>query len=84
MAVLGQWQYFPKTHIAAISLIVLIVIFAVGEHSDSKQKLEVKTLVLNSASLDNQAERIEITRWQQTELKPGDNLSRVFTRHSLS
>jgi murein DD-endopeptidase MepM/ murein hydrolase activator NlpD len=84
MAVLGQWQYFPKTHIAAISLIVLIVIFAVGEHSDSKQKLEVKTLVLNSASFDNQAERIEITRWQQTKLKPGDNLSRVFTRHSLS
>jgi murein DD-endopeptidase MepM/ murein hydrolase activator NlpD len=84
MAVLRQWQYFPKTHIAAISLIILIVIFAAGEHSDSKQKLEVETLVVNSQSLDNQAELVEVENWQQTELKPGDNLSRVFTRYSLS
>jgi murein DD-endopeptidase MepM/ murein hydrolase activator NlpD len=84
MAVLGQWRYFPKPHIAAISLIVLIVIFAAGEHSDSKQKREIQTLIVNSEESEDTAQLEEIERWQQTELKPGDNLSSVFTRFSLS
>lgn len=82
MAVLGQWQYFPKTHIAAISLITIIVLFAIGKSSDTQQKREIQTLVINSEAVDHSAEEIEI--WQQTELKPGDNLSRIFTRYSLS
>lgn len=82
MAVLGQWRYFPKTHIAAISLIIFIVIFAVGKNSSIQQKREVQTLVINSEALDTYIE--EVDTWQQTELKPGDNLSRVFTRYSLS
>lgn len=85
MAVLGQWQYFPKTHIAAISLIILIVIFAVGKGSNSTQKREVQTLVINSEEPIEEAQSINLAEsWQQTELKPGDNLSRVFTRFSLS
>jgi murein DD-endopeptidase MepM/ murein hydrolase activator NlpD len=86
MAVLGQWQYFPKTHIAAISLIVFSVIFAAGEHSDSKQKREIQTLVVSSEETEEEeTTQLEvIERWQQTELKPGDNLSRVFTNFSLS
>mgnify|MGYP000720856236 CR=1 FL=1 len=84
MAVLGQWQYFPKTHIAALSLIVLIVIFAAGEHSNSKQKREVQTLIVNSEANKNDYKQEEAESWQQTELKAGDNLSRIFTRHSLS
>jgi murein DD-endopeptidase MepM/ murein hydrolase activator NlpD len=84
MAVLGQWQYFPKTHIAAISLIVFSVIFAAGEHSDSKQKREIKTLVVSSEEAAETVKLEAVERWQQTELKPGDNLSRVFTRFSLS
>ncbi len=84
MAVLGQWQYFPKTHIAALSLIVLIVIFAVGEHSDSKQKREIQTLTVNGESHEEADIQEEVEYWQQTELKSGDNLSRVFTRNSLS
>ncbi len=82
MAVLGQWQYFPKTHIAAISLITIIVLFAIGNSSDTQQKREIQTLVINSEAVDHSAEEIEI--WQQTELKSGDNLSRIFTRYSLS
>ena len=82
MAVLGQWRYFPKTHIAAISLITIIVLFAIGKSSDTQQKREIQTLVLNSEAVVNSVEAVET--WQQTELKSGDNLSRVFTRHSLS
>lgn len=82
MAVLGQWRYFPKTHIAAISFITIIVLFAIGKSSDTQQKREIQTLVLNSEAVVSSIEAVET--WQQTELKPGDNLSRVFTRHSLS
>jgi murein DD-endopeptidase MepM/ murein hydrolase activator NlpD len=82
MAVLGQWHYFPKVHIAAISLIIIIVIFAIGRNSNPQQKLEIQTLVVNSAALNIEPEEVE--SWQQTELKSGDNLSRVFTRYSLS
>ncbi len=84
MAVLGQWQYFPKTHIAALTLIVLSVIYAVGKNSDSQQKREVQTLIINSETVSNDTPVTIIDSWQQTELKPGDNLSRVFTRHALS
>ena len=82
MAVLGQWRYFPKTHIAAISLITIIVFFAIGKSSDTQQKREIQTLVLNSEAVVSSVAAVET--WQQTELKSGDNLSRVFTRHSLS
>ena len=82
MAVLGQWRYFPKTHIAAISLITIIVFFAIGKSSDTQQKHEIQTLVLNSEAVVSSVAAVET--WQQTELKSGDNLSRVFTRHSLS
>lgn len=82
MAVLGQWRYFPKTHIAAISLITIIVFFAIGKNSDTQQKREIQTLVLNSEAVVSSVAAVET--WQQTELKSGDNLSRVFTRHSLS
>jgi murein DD-endopeptidase MepM/ murein hydrolase activator NlpD len=82
MAVLGQWQYFPKAHIAAISLIIIIVIFAIGKNSSVQQKREIQMLVVNSAALDTELEEVE--SWQQTELKSGDNLSRIFTRYSLS
>jgi murein DD-endopeptidase MepM/ murein hydrolase activator NlpD len=82
MAVLGQWRYFPKTHIAAISLITIIVLFAIGKSSDTQQKREIQTLVLNSEAVVSSVKAVET--WQQTELKSGDNLSRVFTRHSLS
>ncbi|CCK74400.1 Peptidase, M23B family. By similarity [Oleispira antarctica RB-8] len=82
MAVLGQWRYFPKTHIAAISLLTIFVIFAIGKNTNVPQKREVQTLIVNSATLDTQLEEIEV--WEQTELKAGDNLSRVFTRYSLS
>ena len=81
MAVLGQWRYFPKAHIAAISLLTVIVVFAIGKNTHSPQKREVQTLIVNSAELSPQPEE-EV--WQQTELKAGDNLSRVFTRYSLS
>jgi murein DD-endopeptidase MepM/ murein hydrolase activator NlpD len=83
MAVLGQWRYFPKPHIAAISLIVLTVIFVAGEHTDSKQKREIQTLVVSS-EVEEMPQFEEVEHWQQTELKPGDNLSRIFTRFSLS
>lgn len=82
MAVLGQWRYFPKTHIAAISLITIIVFFAIGKSSDTQQKREIQTLILNSEAVVSSVAAVET--WQQTELKSGDNLSRVFTRHSLS
>lgn len=82
MAVLRQWQYFPKTHIIAITLIISSIIFAVNQHSDSQQKREIQTLVVNSQTTEPPAKVLE--PWQQTELKPGDNLSRVFTRFSLS
>ena len=82
MAVLGQWRYFPKTHIVAISLITIIVFFAIGKSSDTQQKREIQTLVINSEAVDSSPK--EVVTWQQTELKSGDNLSRVFTRHSLS
>ena len=84
MAVLGQWRYFPKPHIAAISLIVLAVIFVAGEQTDTKQKREIQTLVVSSEEVEELPQFEEIERWQQTELKPGDNLSRIFTRFSLS
>lgn len=83
MAVLGQWQYFPKTHIAAISLIVSIVIFAAGKDFGSTQKREIETVTINSEEQADQPSN-EVELWQQTELKPGDNLSLVFTRFSLS
>ena len=82
MAVLGQWRYFPKTHIVAISLITIIVFFAIGKSSDTQQKREIQTLVINSEAVDSSPK--EVVTWQQTELKSGDNLSRVFTRYSLS
>jgi murein DD-endopeptidase MepM/ murein hydrolase activator NlpD len=82
MAVLGQWQYFPKAHIAAISLIIIIVVFAIGKNSNPQQKREIQTLVVNSTALNIEPKEVEL--WQQTELKAGDNLSRVFTRYSLS
>jgi murein DD-endopeptidase MepM/ murein hydrolase activator NlpD len=84
MAVLGQWRYFPKAHIAAISLTVFIVIFVAGEHSISKQKREIQTLVVSSEENKVIPQLKEVERWQQTELKPGDNLSSIFTRFSLS
>ena len=84
MAVLGQWQYFPKTHVAAISLIVSIVIFAAGKDFGSTQKREVQIMTINSEERAEQTSHSEIELWQQTELKPGDNLSLVFTRFSLS
>jgi murein DD-endopeptidase MepM/ murein hydrolase activator NlpD len=82
MAVLGQWHYFPKAHIAAISLIIIIVIFAIGKNSSVQQKLEIQTLVVNSTAPDAELEEVE--SWQQIELKSGDNLSRIFNRYSLS
>jgi murein DD-endopeptidase MepM/ murein hydrolase activator NlpD len=82
MAVLGQWRYFPKTHIAAIGLLITSVIFAVNENTDSQQKREVQTLVVDSPAVEPIVEQVET--WQQTQLKAGDNLSRVFTRYSLS
>ena len=82
MAALGQWRYFPKTHIAAISFTIIIVFFAIGKSSETQQKREVQTLVINSEAVGSTP--IEVESWQQTELKPGDNLSRVFTRYSLS
>ncbi len=82
MAVLGQWRYFPKTHIVAISIIILVIIFAVGKQSNHTQKREVNTVTIASdAPLASVA---SLDPWQQTELKPGDNLSRIFTRFSLS
>lgn len=82
MAVLGQWRYFPKTHIAAISFLIIIIIIAFGKQSTTQQKREVQTLTVNSAIPELSIEKPE--PWQQTELKPGDNLSRIFTRYSLS
>ena len=82
MAVLGQWRYFPKTHIAAISFIIFIVIFAIGKQSNSQQKREVQTVTVASTAPAISTVRAEL--WQQTELKSGDNLSRIFTRFSLS
>lgn len=82
MAVLGQWRYFPKTHIAAISFLIIIIIIAFGKQSTTQQKREVQTLTVNSAIPELPIEKPE--PWQQTELKPGDNLSRIFTRYSLS
>lgn len=82
MAVFGQWRYFPKAHIAAISFIIVIIFFAVGKQSGSQQKREVQTLTVKSAVPEVNIQEVE--PWQQTELKPGDNLSRVFTRYSLS
>lgn len=82
MAVLGQWRFFPKTHIAAISFLIIIIIIAFGKQSGSQQKREVQTLTVSSIAPD--ASLVKVDPWQETELKPGDNLSRIFTRHSLS
>lgn len=82
MAVLGQWRFFPKTHIAAISFLIIIIIIAFGKQSGSQQKREVKTLTVSSIAPDVNIAKVD--PWQETELKPGDNLSRIFTRHSLS
>tara|TARA_B100000446_G_scaffold188075_1_gene220196 strand:+ start:1871 stop:3172 length:1302 start_codon:yes stop_codon:yes gene_type:complete len=84
MAALGQWQYFPKTHIAAISLIVISVIFIAGKQSESVQKREIQTLTVNSIPV-NEIEKTATTEpWQETEIKSGDSLSKIFTRYSLS
>lgn len=82
MAALGHWKHFPKTHLAAIGFIILIVIIATTKSSDQQQKLEVQTLILDSAKVAVNHEEPEV--WQETELKPGDSLSLLFTRHSLS
>ena len=84
MAVLGQWQYFPKTHIAAISLIVISVIFIAGKQSQSQQKREIQTVTVHSDPIE-EAIQVEIADpWQETKIKPGDSLSKIFTRYSLS
>lgn len=82
MAVLGQWRYFPKPHIAAISFLIIVLIIAFGKQSDPQQKREIQTLTVNSAAPDVSTAKVD--PWQETELKPGDNLSRIFTRYSLS
>jgi len=84
MAALGQWKYFPKTHIAAISLIVISVIFIAGKQSQSQQKREIQTITVNSGPVSEAAQAEPIESWQETQLKPGDNLSKIFTRYSLS
>lgn len=96
MAVLGHWKHFPKAHIAAISFIILIVIIATDKSSDHPQKREVQTLSINRAidiiSPDTMTEESSTTSlikpepvsWQETELKSGDSLSLLFTRHTLS
>ena len=84
MAVLGQWQYFPKTHIAAILLIVISVIFIAGKQSQSQQKREIQTVTVNSDRIEESIEIIVADPWQETTIKSGDSLSKIFTRHSLS
>lgn len=84
MAAFGQWQYFPKTHIAAILLIVISVIFIAGKQSQSQQKREVQTVTVDSSPINEVSQPEIIELWQETQVKPGDNLSEMFTRYSLS
>tara|TARA_B110001454_G_scaffold171572_1_gene162431 strand:+ start:1813 stop:3096 length:1284 start_codon:yes stop_codon:yes gene_type:complete len=84
MAALGQWRYFPKTHITAIALIVISVIFIAGKQSQSVQKREIQTVTVNSISSDETNKIEAVEPWQETEIKSGDNLSKIFTRYSLS
>lgn len=86
MAALGQWKHFPKTHITAISFIILIVILATGKSYDHKQKREIQTLVIDSAKeiVTPETSYKEPDVWKETELKPGDSLSLLFTRYLLS
>ena len=84
MAVLGQWQYFPKTHIAAILLIVISVIFIAGKQSQSQQKREIQTLTVNSGLIEESIQTEVADLWEETTIKPGDSLSKIFTRYSLS
>jgi murein DD-endopeptidase MepM/ murein hydrolase activator NlpD len=84
MAAIGQWQFFPKTHIAAISLIVISVIFIAGKQSQSQQKREIQTVTVSSEPIA-EVIPVEVTNpWQETKVKPGDNLSKIFIRYSLS
>ena len=84
MAALGQWKYFPKTHIAAILLIVISVIFIAGKQSQSQQKREIQTVTVDSSPINEVSQAEFVEPWQETQLKPGDNLSKIFTRYSLS
>ena len=84
MAAFGQWHYFPKTHIAAILLIVISVIFIAGKQSQSQQKREIQTVTVDSSPINEVSQPEFIEPWQETQVKPGDNLSEMFTRYSLS
>lgn len=86
MAVFSLWKHFPKAHIAALCFIIFITIWAMNTDTDIQQKRDIQTLTLSSEVDSQPAEPTapEAPSWKEAELQPGDSLSLIFSRFSLS
>ena len=85
MPATGNWQYFPKTHLIAATVLLLGIFIFAGSSPQKQQTKEVTHVVLESPEAQTQAIAAEpVENWEQAELKSGDNLSLLFTREKLS
>lgn len=84
MAVSGRWQYFPLSHALGILIaIVLMLTVLLWPSRDSESEHETR-FVIEMTDIPSTTEPHVPINWEQAEVRSGDNLSLLLSRHNLN
>lgn len=84
MAVPGRLQYFPLTHVLGIAVAAVLLLTVILWPASTPPSHEEIRYVIEMTEPDLPAEEIIPVNWESTEVRSGDNLSLLFSRHNLS
>ena len=85
MALSGRLQYFPLTHLLGVltALVVLLMLLFWPQAPEKNLQQTRYIIEMPDTPAEPEAEAAALN-WEETTVRPGDNLSILFSRHNLS
>ncbi len=85
MALSGRLQYFPLTHLLGVltALVVLLMLLFWPQAPEKNLQQTRYIIEMPDTPAEPEAEAA-VLNWEETTVRPGDNLSILFSRHNLS
>lgn len=84
MALSGRLQYFPATHLLGIVLAMLAVTGILLWPAAPEPSVQETRYVIEMTESPDPEPDLPPLRWESDEVRAGDNLSILFSRHNLS
>jgi len=85
MALSGRLQYFPLTHLLGVlTAMVVLLMLLFWPHAPEKNLQQTRYIIEMPDNTPEPRNEVTALNWEEATVRPGDNLSILFSRHNLS